>query len=51
MYHPEKFPSRQEALDVIEKEYVNRDKNDGYDDYWRNREQLVRKIAILKMKT
>jgi uncharacterized protein (DUF4415 family) len=45
MYHPNRFVSEEEARKVIEKEYTNRNKNDGHDDYWRNRKQIVIKIT------
>lgn len=45
MYHPNKFESEEEARKTIEKEYTNRNKNDGHDDYWRNRKQIVIKIT------
>ena len=45
MYHPNRFVSEEEARKVIEKEYTNRNKNDGHDEYWRNRKQIVIKIT------
>lgn len=45
MYHPNRFASEEEARETIDKEYTNRNKNDGYDEYWRNRQQIVIKIT------
>ena len=45
MYHPKRFASEEEARETIEKEYKNRNKNDGHDDYWRSRKQIVIKIT------
>jgi len=44
MYHPNRFKSEEEARETINKEYTNRCKNDGYDDYWRNRKQILIRI-------
>jgi hypothetical protein len=45
MYHPQTFATELEAREVIEKEYQNRSKNDGFDEYWSNRKQVVIKIT------
>lgn len=45
MYHPKSFETEEEARKVIETEYKNRSKNDGSDDYWRNRKQVVLKVT------
>ena len=45
MYHTENFSTEEEARKVIEKEYQNRCKNDGSDEYWKNRKQIVIKIT------
>lgn len=45
MYHPNRFASEEDAREIIDKEYTNRNKNDGYDEYWRNRQQIVMKIT------
>jgi hypothetical protein len=45
MYHPARFNTEEEARKVIRDEYENRSKNDGYDEYWRNRKQLVIKVT------
>ncbi len=37
--------TEEDARAIIEKEYTNRNKGDGYDDYWRNRKQVVLKIT------
>jgi len=45
MYHPKKFETEEEAREVIKAEYKNRSKNDGHDDYWRGRKQVVIKVT------
>jgi hypothetical protein len=45
MYHSELFKTEDEARTVIENDYKNRSKNDGYDEYWRNRNQIVIKVT------
>ena len=45
MYHTDTFQTEEEARKVIETEYQNRAKNDGSDEYWRNRKQVVLKIT------
>lgn len=45
MYHPDKFETEEAARKVIETEYQNRSKNDGSDEYWRNRKQVVIKVT------
>lgn len=45
MYHTKNFETEEEARKVIETEYKNRSKNDGSDDYWRNRKQVVLKVT------
>lgn len=48
MYHPKTFETEEEARKVIREEYENRQKNDGYDKYWRNRKQIVVKVTLTK---
>lgn len=48
MYNSEIFQSEQEARKVIESEYQNRSKNDGNDEYWRNRKQIVIKVTEIQ---
>lgn len=45
MYHPETFQTEEEARKVIKTEYENRSKNDGSDEYWKNRKQVVIKVT------
>jgi len=44
-YHPKTFPTFEEAAKVRDEEYLNRNKGDGYDDYWRNHEYVILKIT------
>ena len=48
MYHNKTFQTEQEAREVIEREYKNRKENDGNDEYWRNRKQIVIKVTTTK---
>jgi hypothetical protein len=48
MYHLETFNTEEEARKVIRDVYENRSKNDGHDEYWRNRKQIVIKITTTK---
>jgi hypothetical protein len=48
MYHPKEFETEEEARKVIQDEYQNRSENDGSDEYWRNRKQVVIKHTITK---
>lgn len=48
MYNPNRFETEEEARAVIESEYQNRSKNDGSDEYWRNRKQVVIKITTIR---
>jgi hypothetical protein len=45
MRHPETFNTEEEARKKISSEYTNRSKNDGSDEYWRNRPQIVIKVT------
>ena len=45
MYHTDTFQTEEEARKVIETEYQNRSKNDGSDEYWKNRKQVVIKVT------
>lgn len=45
MYHTETFRTEEEARKVVEIEYQNRCKNDGNDEYWKNRKQVILKIT------
>lgn len=45
MYHVDTFETEEEAREVIKTEYQNRSKNDGNDEYWRNRKQVVIKVT------
>jgi hypothetical protein len=45
MYHTDIFETEEEARKVIQTEYQNRSKNDGSDEYWRNRKQIVIKVT------
>lgn len=45
MYYPLEFSTAEEAEETIQKEYKNRSKNDGYDDFWKNREQKIIKFT------
>jgi hypothetical protein len=38
---PKRFGTEEEARETIAKEYTNRNKNDGHDDYWNNRKQII----------
>jgi hypothetical protein len=44
-YHTDTFETEEEARKVIATEYQNRSKNDGSDEYWRNRKQIVIKVT------
>lgn len=48
MYHNKTFQTEQEAREVIKREYKNRKENDGNDEYWRNRKQIVIKVTTTK---
>jgi hypothetical protein len=48
VYHPNKFETEEAARKVIATEYENRSKNDGYDEYWRNKKHVVIKFTIIK---
>ena len=48
MSHSETFQTEEEARKVIETEYHNRSKNDGHDEYWRNRKQVVIKVTTIQ---
>ena len=48
MYHKDTFQTEEEARKVIETEYQNRSKNDGSDEYWRNRKQVVIKVTTIQ---
>ena len=39
VYYTDTFKTEDEARKVIETEYKNRCKNDGYDEYWKNKKQ------------
>jgi len=45
MYHPDTFDTFEEAQEVLDKEYTNRDKGDGFDENWRNRRTGVQKVT------
>jgi hypothetical protein len=45
MGHSKSFDTEEEARQCIEKEYKNRNKGDGHDEYWRNRESVVVKVT------
>jgi len=45
MFHNEVFETEAQARNVIERDYKNRSENDGYDEYWRNRKQIVIKVT------
>lgn len=40
-FHPTTFYSAEEAIEVMDAEYTNRNKGDGYDEYWRKRHSIV----------
>ena len=42
--HPKIFDTIQEAVDCWEKEYKNRDKKDGYDEYWRKTPLRIQQV-------
>lgn len=46
MYHTEYFDTPEEAAEVMDREYTNRDKGDGHDEYWRNRHTAVEKVIV-----
>jgi len=46
MRDPKKFKTEEEARKAIETSYTNRSQNDGYDEYWRNRPQIVIKVTV-----
>jgi len=48
MYFPEKFETEEAARKVIAEEYTNRSKNDGYDEKWRCRKQVVIKVTTIQ---
>ena len=48
MYHTDTFQTEEEARKVIETEYQNRSKNDGSDEYWKNRKQVVIKVTTIQ---
>jgi len=48
MYHVNTFQTEEEAREIIQTEYQNRSKNDGSDEYWRNRKQVVIKVTIIQ---
>jgi hypothetical protein len=45
MYHPKRFGTEEEARETIAKEYTNRNKNDGHDDYWNNKTNNYKKTT------
>lgn len=45
MYHPETFETLEEAIEVLDKEYVNRSKGNRYDTYWRSRTTTIQKVT------
>jgi hypothetical protein len=48
MYYPYNFETEEEAMEIIKTEYENRSKNDGSDEYWRSRKQVVIKVTTTK---
>jgi hypothetical protein len=46
MYHIKSFETEAEAREVIKNEYENCSMNNGYDEYWRNRKQVVIKVTV-----
>lgn len=46
MYHPETFNTFEEAKKVLDVEYTNRNKNDGHNDYWRNRRTGIQRVTV-----
>lgn len=42
--HITSFSTVQEAVDCWEKEYKNRDKKDGYDEYWRKTPLRIQQV-------
>ena len=44
-YAPESFTSEEDAIAYFEKEYKNRCKNDGHDDYWNNLPLYIQKTV------
>ena len=40
-FHSRSFNTYSEAVEVMNKEYTNRNEQDGHDDYWRSRETIV----------
>lgn len=48
MRHGEKFKTKADAIEMCDREFTNRDKKDGHDDYWRNRRTGVWKLTEIK---
>ena len=47
IYHEDTFKTEAEARKVIKTDYENRSKNDGFDEFWRNRKQIVIKVTTI----
>lgn len=43
MYHYKTFATEEEAREVMDKKYTNRSENDGNDEFWRSRKQVILK--------
>ncbi len=48
MYVAQLFETEEAARQYIKEEYQERDKKDSYDEYWRNRKQVVLKITTIQ---
>lgn len=46
MNYPEYFDTPQEALNMLDVEYTNRNKGDGHDEYWQRRRTGIVKVTI-----